>query len=74
MSLTIRWPAPPAHPTEMPQQSRVVVAIRRAARAALAGAKQVGRAVLVLGTFAVMLGAAMAVGLLIWAPHFHVNW
>ena len=50
------------------------VAIRRAARAALAGAKPVGRAVLVLTIFAAMLAAAMAVGLLIWLPRFHVNW
>jgi hypothetical protein len=74
MSLTIRWPALPAHPTETPQRSRVPVAIRRAARAALAGAKPVGRAVLVLTIFAAMLAAAMAVGLLIWLPRFHVNW
>jgi len=73
MSLTIRWPALPVHPTETPRQSRVAVAIGRAARAALAGAKQVGQAVLVLGIFAVMLVAAMAMGLLIWVPHFHVN-
>jgi hypothetical protein len=74
MSLTLRWPALPAHPTESPQQTRVSVAIRRAARAALAGVKQVARAVLVLGIFAVMLVAAMALGLLIWVPHSHVNW
>jgi hypothetical protein len=46
---------------------------RHAARAALVGAKQVGRAVLVLGVFTLMLAAAMALGLLIWVPHFHVN-
>jgi len=52
----------------------VAAAIRPATRAALTGAKQVGRAVLVLGIFALMLVAAMAVGLLIWVPHVHVNW
>jgi len=52
----------------------VAAVIRHVAFAALAGAKQVGRAVLLLGIFAVMLAAAMALGLLIWVPHSHVNW
>jgi hypothetical protein len=74
MSLTIRRPAMPAHPTKSPHQGRMAAVIRHAALAALAGAKQVGQAVLVLGIFAVMLAAAMALGLLIWVPHSNVNW
>jgi hypothetical protein len=74
MSLTFRWPAPPASLTEWPRQSGVSPAIWHATRAALAGAKQVGRALLVLAIFAVMLATAMAMGLLIWVPQFHVNW
>jgi hypothetical protein len=73
MSLTLRWPALPAHPTKSPRPGRTV-AIRHAARAALAGAKQVAQAVLVLCIFAVMLLTAVALGLLIWVPHVHVNW
>jgi hypothetical protein len=73
MSLTTRRPAMPARATESPRQGRVAAAIRHSARAALAGAKQVAQAVLVLSIFAVMLTAAMAMGLLIWVPHFHVN-
>jgi len=74
MSLTIRRPAMPARATESPRQGSVAATVRHRARAALAGAKQVGRAVLVLGIFAVMLVAAMAMGPLIWVPDFHVNW
>jgi len=74
MSLTIRWPALPAHPTESPWQSRLAVAIRHAARVALAGTKQVGRALLVVGICAVMLARAASLGVLIWVPHSHVNW
>ena len=73
MSFALHVLAPPAASTKSPRQGRVAAVIRHAARAALAGAKQLGRAVLVLGIFAVMLVAAMAVGLLIWMPHFHVN-
>ena len=73
MSLTIRWPALPAHPTKSPRQGRVAPAIRHAARAFLVGAKQVGRAVFVLAIFAAMLGTAMALGLLIWVPHIRVD-
>ncbi len=74
MSLAFQLPLLPASPTESPRQGRVAAVIRHPAFAALAGAKQVGRAVLVLGIFAVMLAAAMALGLLIWVPHSHVNW
>jgi len=74
MSLAVHLPARPASPTGSPRQGGVAAAIRPATRAALTGAKQVGRAVLVLGIFALMLVAAMAVGLLIWVPHVHVNW
>ena len=74
MSLTVQLPVLPASPTELPRQGRVAAVIRHAALAALAGAKQVGRAVLVLGIFAVMLAAAVALGLLIWVPHSNVNW
>jgi hypothetical protein len=74
MSLTVRWPALPVHPTKPAHQSGVATSIRRAARAAFDGAKQVGRAVFVLAIFAAMLGTAMALGLLIWVPHFSVNW
>ena len=74
MALAFHLPAPPASPTGSPRQGRGTAAIRRATRAALVGAKQVGQAVLVLGIFAAMLVAAMAVGLLIWVPHVRVNW
>jgi hypothetical protein len=74
MALAFHLPARPASPARSPRQGRGAAAIRRATRAALAGAKQVGQAVLVLGIFAVMLAAAMALGLLIWVPHFHINW
>jgi len=74
MSLTTRWPALPAHPTKSPRPGRVPIAIRHAARAALAGAKQVAQAALVLCIFAVMLLTAVSLGLLIWVPHLHVNW
>jgi hypothetical protein len=73
MSVAFHLPAPPAAPIESPRHGKVAAAIRHAARAALVGAKQVGRAVLVLGVFTLMLAAAMALGLLIWVPHFHVN-
>ncbi len=73
MPLAFHLPAAPAAQTGSPRQGRVAATIRRAARAALAGARQVARAILVLGTFAVMLVAAMALGLLIWVPHLHVN-
>ena len=74
MSLALHSPAVPAPATESPRQGRATAAIRQAAGAALTGAKHVGRAVLVLGIFAVMLATAMAVGLLIRVPHSHVNW
>lgn len=74
MSLTIRWPALPVHSTKSPHPGGVATAIRRAARIAVAATKQVGRAVFVLAVFAAMLGTAMALGLLIWVPHIHVNW
>ena len=74
MSLAFHLPARPASPTGSDRPGGAAAAIRRAGRAALAGAKQVGRAVLVLGIFALMLVVAMAVGLLIWVPHLHVNW
>src|SRR5262249_9012341 len=74
MALAFPLPARPASPTRSPRQAGGTPAIRRAARIALVGAKQVGRAVLVLGIFAVMLAAAMALGLLIWVPRFHINW
>ena len=70
MSLAVHLPA---SPTGSLRQGRVRSGIQRAARAALIGVKQVGRAVLVLGIFGVMLAAAMALGLLIWLPHFHAN-
>jgi hypothetical protein len=73
MSLAVHLPALPASLTGSPRQGRVRSGIQRAARAALTGVKQVGRAVLVLVIFAVMLAAAMVLGLLIWVPHFHVN-
>jgi hypothetical protein len=73
MSLAFHLPALPACPTRSPRQARLAAAIRHAVRAALALAKQVGRAALVLAIFALMLAAAMAVGLLIWVPHVHVN-
>jgi hypothetical protein len=63
-----------AYSTESPRQGRAGAAIRQAAPAALAGAKQVAHAILVLSIFALMLVAAAAMGLLIWMPHFHVNW
>ena len=73
MSLTIRWPALPVHPTDPRRKGRVAAALRHAARAALVGAKQVGRAAFVLAIVAVMLATAMALGLLIWVPHIHVD-
>jgi hypothetical protein len=74
MSLAFHLPALPAHPTKSPRQGRVAGAIRRAARAVLTGAKQIGRAALVLSICAVMLLTAAALGVLIWVPHSHVNW
>ena len=74
MALAFHLPALPASPTGSPRRGGAAAAIRYAARAALTGAKQVGQAILVLGIFAVMLVAAMAVGVLIWVPHFQVNW
>jgi hypothetical protein len=73
MSLTTRWPALPVRATESPRQGSVAAAVRHRAGAAVAGVKQVAQAVLVLVIFAVMLAAAMVLGLLIWVPHFHVN-
>jgi hypothetical protein len=74
MSLALHAPVVPAPLTESPRQGRAGAAIRQAAPAALAGAKQVAHAILVLGIFALMLVAAAAMGLLIWVPHFHVKW
>jgi hypothetical protein len=74
MSLAFHLPLLPASPTESRRQGRAAAVIRHAAFAALAGAKHVGRAALVLGVFVAMLATAMALGLLIWVPHFHVNW
>lgn len=61
-------------PAESPRRGRDAPALGQMVPAALAGAKQVGQAILVLGIFAVMLVAAVAMGLLIWAPHFHLTW
>jgi hypothetical protein len=61
-------------PIESLRRGRVGAAVRQTARAALAGAKQVGQGILVLGIFALMLVAAVAMGLRIWVPHFRVNW
>jgi hypothetical protein len=74
MSLAFHLPVLPADPAKPRHRGGVPDAIRCAARAALAGAKQLGRAVLVLGIFAVMLLTAVALGVLIWVPHSHVNW
>ena len=74
MSLALHPPAPPVSGTKSRRQGGAAAAVRHAARTAWAGAKQVGRAVLVLGIFAVMLATATALGLLIWVPHSHVNW
>jgi hypothetical protein len=74
MSLAFHSPAVPASPTESPRRGRLGAAIRQAAPAVLAGAKQVAHAILVLGIFALMLVAAATFGLLIWVPQFHVNW
>jgi hypothetical protein len=71
--MVFHLPALRASPSGSSRQGRVAAALRHAVRTALAGAKQVGRAVLVLGIFAVMLAAALALGLLIWMPQFHVN-
>jgi len=73
MSLAVHLPALPASPTRSSRQARLSATIRRATRVALVGVKQLGRAVLVLGIFALMLVAAMALGLLIWVPHFRVS-
>ena len=74
MTLADHLPNRSRFPIESFRRGRGATAIRHAARSTLAGAKQVARAVLVLAIFAVMLAAAMALGLLIWVPHFHVNW
>jgi hypothetical protein len=74
MSLALLSPALPVSRTKSLRQARAAAAIRQVMRAALAGAKQVGRAVLVCGVFAVMLAVAMALGLLIWLPRFQITW
>jgi len=73
MSLPFQMSVQQAPSTESPRPGRAAATVRQTARAVLAGAKRVGQAVLVLGIFAVMLAAAMALGLLTWVPHFHVN-
>ena len=72
VSLAFNGPALPGHIAKSLRQDRIATAIRRAARATLVGAIQVGRAMLVLAIFAVMLAAAAASGLLIWVPQFGV--
>lgn len=71
MLLAFHLPAPPATPTESPGPGRAAAAVRQAARAALAGAKPVYRGALVLGVFALLLAATLALRLLIWLPLFH---
>jgi hypothetical protein len=73
MSLAFHMPMRPAPSTDSPRRGRVAAAVRQTVRAALAGAKQVGHALLVLSIFALMLVAAVAMGLLIWVPNFHFN-
>jgi hypothetical protein len=74
MSLAFHMLLLTASPTESPRQGRAAVAIRQAAPAVLTGAKLVAHAILVLSVFALMLVAAVALGLLIWVPRSHVNW
>ena len=71
MSLAFHIPVLPAPPIEAVRQGHTAAAIRQAVPAVLAGAKQIYRAVLVLGVFAVLLAAVVALRLLIWLPLFH---
>ena len=67
-SLLSRPSASPLHP-----RRGAAAVLRRAARAALARAKEIYPDLLVLGALGVMLAAMVALRVLIWLPWFHVK-
>jgi hypothetical protein len=73
MSLTFRVPTRSAFPAEAPRPRSTAAALRRAMRAAVAAARRVYPAVLVLGTLGALFAAMLALRILIWVPLFHAN-
>jgi hypothetical protein len=73
MSLAFHSPTHSAFLNDSTRRRRVTAALRQAAHAAFAVARRIYPAVLVLGTFGVLLAASLALRVLIWLPLFHVN-
>jgi hypothetical protein len=72
MAFADRLSSPSASPIETPRRSATAV-LRRAAHAAVTGARRMFPDLLVLATFGVLLAATVALRVLIWLPLFHAK-